>query len=208
MPIEGRTPHECFAQFREHVAQLVAQTLSTHHQLRAIGVLGAPTLARLSFRQGGESVGIPLDTAYGRLYFLLYHTVEAVPISRTRCRRRTLEYGYYLQETSDQRPAALFRWEYEAVPPMDHPHQHVQIRTTLTSDALQRPIDLAKVHVPTGWVTIEQVIRFLIADLGVKPLCGADKWEQVLHEGERKFLEFSGTPYRLQAGRSVPREPR
>jgi hypothetical protein len=211
VPIEGRTPNACFAQFRDHVAHLVAQILTSRYQLRAIEAEGVPTLAYLGFRQGGNWVGIPLDTNYGRLYFVLYQVVDARDTGKTgkaRYRLRTLEYGYYLQETADQRRAALFRWEYASDPPMEHPHQHVQIRTTLTSDALQRPIDLDKVHVPTGWVTIEQVIRFLIADLGVQPPCGADKWEQILHESEQKFLEFTSTPYRPQAGPSVAPQQR
>jgi hypothetical protein len=209
VPIEGRTPNACFTRFRDHVAQLVAQTLTQRIQLRAIEVEGGPTLAHLGFRQGGNWVGIPLDTNYERLYFVLYQVVEARDTSKTgnaRYRLHTLEYGYYIQETADQRRAALFRWEYASDPPMEHPHQHVQIRTTLASSALQHPINLDKVHVPTGWVTIEQVIRFLIADLGVQPPRGADKWEQILHEGEQKFLEFTNTPYRPQAGPSVARQ--
>jgi hypothetical protein len=54
------------------------------------------------------------------------------------------------------------------------------------------PIETAA---PTGWVTIEEVIRFLIVDLGMSPPCG-DDWPNVVRESERKFYEdFTGKRY-------------
>ena len=45
-------------------------------------------------------------------------------------------------------------------------------------------------------MTIEEVIRFLIVDLGMPPLCG-DEWPELLAESERKFFdEFTGKRYR------------
>ncbi len=53
-------------------------------------------------------------------------------------------------------------------------------------------LDLDKAHVPTGWVTIEEVIRFLIVDLGVEPPCGSD-WVQCVTKSETRFYqEFTG----------------
>jgi hypothetical protein len=63
----------------------------------------------------------------------------------------------------------------------------VQIGATLPrifGDAL----DLNRLHVPTGWVFLEAVIRFLIADFGVAPPCGT-KWPGILADGERLFRE-------------------
>ncbi|HTU98796.1 MAG TPA: hypothetical protein VMF14_23290, partial [Solirubrobacteraceae bacterium] len=58
-------------------------------------------------------------------------------------------------------------------------------------------LDLNKAHVPTGWVTFEEVIRFVIHDLGVKPPCGDEAWPGLLEDSERKFHEeFSGRDYR------------
>lgn len=47
-------------------------------------------------------------------------------------------------------------------------------------------IDLNKAHLPTGWVTIEEVIRFLIVALGVDPPCGQE-WPKKLAESQRAF---------------------
>jgi len=46
-----------------------------------------------------------------------------------------------------------------------------------------------KLHIPTGWVTIENVIRFLITDLGIPPLI--ETWEEELRESEEQFREWT-----------------
>jgi hypothetical protein len=44
-------------------------------------------------------------------------------------------------------------------------------------------------HLPTGWIAIEEVIRFCIVDLGVRPKAG---WQAVLAESHEKFTrDFS-----------------
>jgi hypothetical protein len=50
-----------------------------------------------------------------------------------------------------------------------------------TSDA-----DLSRKHFPTGRVSIEALIQFLIRDYDVKPL--RDNWEEIL-AGNRKLFE-------------------
>jgi hypothetical protein len=48
----------------------------------------------------------------------------------------------------------------------------------------------SKLHIPTGWVTIESVSRFLLTDLKVQPL-RAD-WEKILTDSEKQFREWTG----------------
>lgn len=46
-------------------------------------------------------------------------------------------------------------------------------------------------HPPTGWVTLEEVLRFCIVDLGVIPL--SDRWSQILRESDERFkADFVG----------------
>jgi hypothetical protein len=65
---------------------------------------------------------------------------------------------------------------------------------------LQGPIELAmgpkKValnafHLPTGWVTFEEVIRFCVVNLRVQPI--ATNWNSVLLESYRRFKEEFAT---------------
>jgi hypothetical protein len=45
-------------------------------------------------------------------------------------------------------------------------------------------------HLPTGFVALEEVLRFCIVDLGVNPL--SDEWNGVLEESYRLFkTEFT-----------------
>ena len=46
-----------------------------------------------------------------------------------------------------------------------------------------------KLHIPTGGITIENVIRFLIADLDVPPRI--EDWDEELRKSERQFREWT-----------------
>lgn len=53
-------------------------------------------------------------------------------------------------------------------------------------------LHLGKSHLPTGRVSMEAVVRFLIADLQVTP--SRPDWESVLDEAERAFLDYRTWP--------------
>jgi hypothetical protein len=48
--------------------------------------------------------------------------------------------------------------------------------------------DFKKMHLRTGYLPIEEVLRFLIVDLGHRPPCGAT-WDQILEASKREFFE-------------------
>lgn len=60
------------------------------------------------------------------------------------------------------------------------PHMHVR---SLPVD----PIALGDLHIPTGRIPLEHVVRFLIEEVGVTPI--RDNWREVLDDGERAFVE-------------------
>jgi len=193
MPILGRTPDECFAPFRDHMAGLLAATLSATEVLNYVGHGARRTLAFLR----GEGTTVPIRTNDGALYFYLSQTLEAVKEGRKNYRLRTLQYWYRLQLAPGLNEQALLRWEYDSSLSADTPthcRHHVQAATNL---AIGRELlDLNHAHVPTGWVTIEEVLRFLIVDLEVKPLCG-EGWPAKLTESEQAFYEkFTSKRYK------------
>mgnify|MGYP001271409931 FL=1 len=53
------------------------------------------------------------------------------------------------------------------------------------TERLEIPLD--KLHIPTGRVSIEAVIRMLITEFGVRPL--REDWEKRLNETESRFHE-------------------
>ncbi len=46
-------------------------------------------------------------------------------------------------------------------------------------------MSLNKLHISTGWVTVGEIIRFLIHELKVKPRSA--NWDELLHESEDTF---------------------
>lgn len=134
----------------------------------------------------GRVAGVPLETRFGRLYFYLSQQLEAVLESDGWYRLSTRKYWYRIQPVSSPNEQAHFRWEYESPGKHDgHPRHHIQLRSDVQLDG--HVLDLNKLHVPTGWVTIEEIIRFLIVDLGVKP--AGDDWPERLRKSERSFYE-------------------
>lgn len=194
MPIIGRTPEACGKEFRNHLAKLIAQTLTRTDPVR---LLVAGTAVQVSFPEGA----IPLKTKFGRIYFYLAQALEAVE-EDGRYRLRTMEYWYRLQTSDSSTEKALIRWEYTRQDEAHdtHPRHHAHASASLALPTAE--VSLNDVHLPTGWVTIEEMIRFAITELGVKPPCGV-KWPQVLKASEEKFYEkFTGKRHKRAAATS------
>lgn len=193
MPILERRPDKCFDRFRDHVSGLVSAILNPAAPLR---LDGSGNKRKLSFQQGGPTT-IPLQTRFGRLHFYLGQSLQAVPTG-TKYRLRTVDYWYRLQERPGLTEKALIRWEYKSALRASRPLQcrnHIQIQTQLALTS-GNSLDLNKLHIPTNWVTIEEIMRFLIADLGVNPQCGID-WPNRLKKSEKSFYEdFTSKRYK------------
>jgi hypothetical protein len=104
-------------------------------------------------------------------------------------RLHTAEYSYHLLEDRSPDSRWIVRWEYKSHRRRrnQYPRNHVHIDTVVQTPA--GPMDLDKLHLPTGWVTIEEVIRFLIAEMGVPPKI--DDWDDKLVESDRFFREWT-----------------
>ena len=106
-------------------------------------------------------------------------------------RLRTLAYAYRIAEGSSFDNQWLFRWEYKSreVEQDLHPRHHLHIPIKISCFDSRRELDAGKLHVPSGWVTVEEVIRFLIHELGVRPR--TRDWDTVLQKSEQKFREWT-----------------
>jgi hypothetical protein len=189
VPIVGRTPKECFDEFAMHIRALCAATLTKRHQLITMRTsAGDDREMKLSYHHGDDPVAVPLKTkAHGTVHFYVGQLLRADSEGK-RFRLATHAYWYRLQAEPSLAAQAAIRWEYEREVGKGKRHcrHHVQQRANLQIG--KSLLDLNKAHVPTGWVTIEEVIRFMIVDLGVKPPCGST-WPDVLARSERKFFE-------------------
>jgi hypothetical protein len=186
MAIVERSPKACFDVFVDHIRGLVADTVTDRHVLVAVQ---SETRLMVSFREQGP-IAAPIDTAYGRLYFYLGQALEAVPVG-DRYQLKTRKYWYRLQHEGTFTADAAIRWEYDSEAARDRHARHpVQAATELP--LREDSLDLNRAHVPTGWVTIEEVIRFLTVDLGVTPPCGESWADRIIEAENRFFREFTG----------------
>ncbi len=66
-----------------------------------------------------------------------------------------------------------FHWHQMGVSPVTTHHPH--------RGGTAVGVDFSKAHIPTGRVTLQDVLRFAIVDLGVAPL--RDDWPLLLKDG-------------------------
>jgi len=183
--IEGATLEEATRDFREHLNSLLARTV-TQARLVALAHRSrsrAPLFVALSFRQGGEAIEAPLRTRYGPMHLYLGQRCESVKHGR-RHRLVTAAYRYTLR--AEGTPEPLLRWEYERHWPDSDARwcrHHLQGDVSLPLGG--RNVSLSALHTPTGYVTVEEVLRFCIVDLGVEPL--AADWHDQLKASYARF---------------------
>jgi hypothetical protein len=66
------------------------------------------------------------------------------------------------------------------------PHLHVG------ADMPDLGVDFHGLHIPTGRVAFEEVVRLLIVDLGAQPR--ETDWETILRDSEERFRTFRTWP--------------
>jgi hypothetical protein len=124
-----------------------------------------------------------------RLYLELVQHIEIAKVATEkgdRYRVSTLRYIYGIWESADK---CLLSWHYHPDLDVPFPHMHVYDRKTEEEKkAGQKASILHGLHIPSGRVSLENVIQFAIIELGVLP----DKkreadWQQVLKETSARF---------------------
>lgn len=193
MPIEGRSAGEVGRFFRDHLNQVLHATV-TRVPL-SLELAKGQRVLNLRFRASGGSAGTArLRTRYGELRLSIGQLCEAVVDDSGIHRLRTLSYRYALLPVSPGE--ALLRWEYLRTIQADAQYcrHHLQgpIRLDLYDRQSHDQATLQRWHLPTGWIPIEDVLRFCIVDLGVKPL--SDAWEPILAESAQRFRREFSTP--------------
>lgn len=183
----GNSPDDVFRKFRNHLGQLLNRTITD----APLSLLKTPPAhASLSFRRHKDPTSAPLKPA--GLFLYVGQTVIAEK-EKHNWRLRTVQYSYWIQHQvpEDDSPVAVFRFEYVSpkVKPLDRrPRHHLHIPR---AQAVCRGqcLDLEDLHIPTGWVTLEEVIRFAIRELGCRPR--SNNWDEILLESEDKFREWT-----------------
>lgn len=194
MAITGRTPDDCFDRFVEHVGPLVSSMLPTKSPMRCPRpAKGLPQDRRvLAFANSQYDDAVPLKTRFGTAYLYLMQELLAEQQADSQYRLRTVAYAYKLfSESPTLEGDAVIRWEYVSAAfghsgPCRH---HVQFGKMLPELPFGTgSFNLTRFHMPTGWVLMEEVFRFLVYEFDVKPPCGA-RWPDVLRDSEKAFFQ-------------------
>ncbi len=184
MPIQGRTLREAAQRFCDHVNSVLSRTVT---ETRLV-VFEVPPRIHVTFRQAGLPVEAILQTDFGPIRFSFFQVCESVRTPGGLHELRTIAYRYSLAPGYETEP--LVRWEYVKTPPADALwcRHHLQGPVEVQIDGYE--LSLNALHVPTGYVPFEEILRFCIVDLGVHPL-SAD-WDRVLRESYDLFkTEFT-----------------
>lgn len=190
MAITGKSQGAAVQNFCDTLNRLFNTTI-TQQRLTTVNV-GSHFV--VSFRRPGAGrfgtpTAVPLQGTGGSYGLAVAQHCDSI-VSGSAHILRTLSYRYalYLPTSEPDKEEPVFRWEYEK---FRQENVGLWCRHHLQGTV---PIDLGQgirlmneYHLPTGYVTIEEVIRFLIVDLGVTPL--AEDWDKVLEASYRAFKE-------------------
>jgi hypothetical protein len=186
--IRGKSSKDCFDKFADHLNALVQSTLSkkAHLRIDALddkGILG-----------WSDGQFLPIGTQFGKLYFWLAQSLECSyepkEALNKRYRLSTREYWYRLQLTDAPDGGSLIRWEYMSPRHVKYKEKrwcwrHIQLDGS--KDLPGGKMNFDRLHTPSGYVVIEDVLRFLIHDMKVKPQ--SKNWHSLLMESDKKFKE-------------------
>ena len=159
--LTSRQSRAALQNFREHLNDLLHRTV-TAAPLLAIEV-GSRSL--LQFRLNGKPTAVDVEKGY---YLFLSQQIQATKEKDKGYRVRTLTYAYRIAEGPGLKDRWLFRWEYnsreelDALPPRHHWHLPGEL-----SCFGDQTLKLTKLHIASGWVTIAEVVRFLMNELKV-----------------------------------------
>lgn len=167
------------AEFRDHLNRVLHLTI-TQAPLSLVSVRKG---FALSFRRSGrlDPAEVPLQTKLGVAHLSLAQTC-LTEREGDEHRLRTIRYRYALRPEGDSEPR--LRWEYVREFLERNPCRH-HMQGPVAVPFGRQELNLNDLHLPTGYTTMEDVIRFCIVDLGVQPL--SPEWHEVLEESYRLF---------------------
>ena len=184
--LTGSNPTHILKAFRQQIAGLLNSTLTDAPvSLVIVEKSQAKWEARVCL--GGRadfSRAVPLRQKPLHL-FLAQNVVVRREGKEKIWRLKTLQYGYRIQGGPSLDSERYFRFQHKAREIEDsfHPRHHLHLPVSMECGTTR--VNLSRVHIPTGWVPLEEVIRFLIEELGVK--AKTRDWDSVLRKSEEKF---------------------
>jgi hypothetical protein len=172
----GRTESEAIASNVEMLGRHLSCVTTKPFQIfRRIS--DSPTLSASFLPQ---QRAVPLTVAPGRSRISLSVTVALVAERPDPERRwfeaRTSAYNVAISDQFNSEILA-YHWHPNGVSRVASPHLHLSSRVDFT-DPQNRPIPLGQMHLPTGPVSLAEIVRLLIEEFGVEPQ--RPDWQDIL----------------------------
>ncbi len=184
MPIQGWTLREAAQRFCDHVNYVLTRTVT---ETRLV-VFEVPPRIHVTFRQSGHPIEATLQTRFGLMRFSFFQVCESTKTPDGLHELQTISYRYALTPGGETEP--LLRWEYVKTPPADALWCRHHLQGLIELQIHEYTVPLNALHLPTGYVPFEEVLRFCIVDLGVPPL--SEDWDAVLRDSYERFkTEFT-----------------
>lgn len=119
-----------------------------------------------------------------RIGLFITHYYEVIEVGTGQERYRVHSRGYhYALSAEDGRTLVRYDWhpEGQVDDPVEWPHVHMRGYVV--------PVNLSRVHWPTGRVSLESLVRCAIRDLQVPPL--REDWAALLDRHEQAFANYA-----------------
>lgn len=174
-PLAGKNPQEAVHNFIIPL-QGVLSCFSASAHLSHIGpyeVTGGPfALVIDKFKLPGSTIYLSASMNY-----TIVHVKEDA--DRGPFKVKTTAYQYMLTYKDEQE---IFAYQWHPDSQIKFPHLHLGSSAKISSKTLN------KLHLPTGRIALEQVLRLTVDELGVKPIKG--KWDSILTEAQSRFEKW------------------
>ena len=186
VPCITKSPEEAFRSVQNQLNAVLNKVL-TEYRLQLLITGPRRTRAVLAFLdRHRQPIGVPLRGS--SWYLSLQQELQALP---RRARLSSAPSAVCVSHSENSfRPGGSrspFRVCFPIAQP-DFPYSRHHVQFHRDSRSASSDFSLSKFHIPTGRVTIEHIIRFLIADLGVPPL--VENWDEVLRESEKVMQDW------------------
>lgn len=138
-------------------------------------------------------VDVQTESGYPNLKFSIVHDCRPVPHPDV-AGAYTVSSAYYAYAVHDLEEAEIltYHWHPAGESPVTFPHLHLpsQIGPISVASLGREPAEmhLANLHIPTGRVLLEDVVRVLIEEFNVRPL--TQSWENTLALNAEIFREI------------------
>lgn len=183
MPLVGRNIGAALALHCTHLNRLLATTLT---ERPLVGVTPENNVGQITFRDAHGVSAVQLQTQFGEIDLFIRQRFVAVTLAHNSVALIPSVYGYTVTPKGDSQP--LLRWEFVGdVDDDTHwSRNHLQGPIPVTIGSTTLPLN--DWHLPTGWVTLEDVIRFCIVDLGAEYRHRASDWHELLRDSRMATL--------------------